>query len=199
MSMTLVLVTLGDAGIARVLDDPPLVWRVIAPANSEIYREACDTASKGEHISGLPGLKETQPADFKLSNSEGFETDLGKSWHGIHYLFNGTIWEGKHPLDFLVNAGRPVGDIDAGYGPVRTFTAAEVRTIREAVEALTDDELRARFDPTDMIEKDIYPGNWDRDPGEDDTLGYLIENVQLLRSFLGRAVETGTGAVVYLA
>lgn len=35
MGMCLGLVALSDKNIARVLQDPPLVWRVIAPDNPE--------------------------------------------------------------------------------------------------------------------------------------------------------------------
>ena len=34
------MVTLGDANIARILADPPLVWRVIAPDAPELYESA---------------------------------------------------------------------------------------------------------------------------------------------------------------
>ena len=40
MSMILGLVTLGDTNISRVLADPPLIWKVIAPDDPEIYAQA---------------------------------------------------------------------------------------------------------------------------------------------------------------
>lgn len=35
------------------------------------------------------------------------------------------------------------------------------------------EDLRKRFLPTQMIEHDIYPTIWNRDPEQDDTLVYL--------------------------
>jgi hypothetical protein len=37
------------------------------------------------------------------------------------------------------------------------------------------------------------------DPDEDDALGYLMEYVGTLRTFLKDAVDTGRGAIVYLS
>jgi hypothetical protein len=62
-----------------------------------------------------------------------------------------------------------------------------VRKARDALRVLSDDDLRARFNPSDMIAKEIYPEIWDRSPADDDTLGNLIEYVQELRRFLDPA------------
>ncbi len=50
-----------------------------------------------------------------------------------------------------------------------------------------------------MMTKGIYPEIWDRDPKEDDTLGYLMEYVGILRGFLAQASSEGRGLVVYLS
>jgi hypothetical protein len=126
-------------------------------------------------------------------------TDLDKAWHGIHYLLTRTAWEGDAPLNFLVAGGRAVGDIDVGYGAARVFSSSETRAAADALARLGDDELRARFDPGDMMGKKIYPEIWDSDPEDDDTLAYLLEFVGTLREFLSQAVERGQGAVVYVS
>jgi Domain of unknown function (DUF1877) len=199
--MILGLATLGDANIARVLADPPLVWRVIAPDDPEIYESARQQPAKSSFLGRLFGrapVAEAGPSgeDFALADGEGVSTDLDKAWHGIHYLLTGTAWEGVAPLNFLVAGGRSVGDIDVGYGPARVLSAAETRAAHEALTQLSDDELRGRFDPAAMTKKDIYPEIWDRPPEEDDTLGYLLEYVRTLREFLAQAVEQRQGLVV---
>lgn len=125
--------------------------------------------------------------------------DLDKAWHGLHFLFCGDAWSGSPPLDFLVSGGEQVGDIDVGYGPARSFSSAEVIRIHEALAALTGDELRRRFDPAAMTAADIYPSIWDRDPADDDTLGYLLEYFEILRRYLQQAVEERQGLIVYLS
>lgn len=200
MSMCLCLVAVSDANIRRMLQDPPLVWRVVSPDDPAPY-EAARAARKRTLLSrlfGRGGGSGTVP-DLELSPQEGNATDLDKAWHGIHYLLTGTAWEGEHPRNFLASGGTPVGDIDVGYGPARVLTAAETRQARDALRAISDDELRARFDPADMLAKEIYPEIWTRDPEEDDALGYLIEYVQALRSFLDKSVDAGLGLVVHIS
>jgi hypothetical protein len=81
-------------------------------------------------------------APLVLSEGEGDVVDLDKAWHGIHYLFTGTAWEGDPPLNFLVKGGREVGDEEIGLGPPCTLRALETRDIASALEALSDDEVR---------------------------------------------------------
>jgi hypothetical protein len=201
MSMCLGLVALSDANIARVLADPPLVWRVVAPDDPEAFEGARAAQAKPSLFSKLFGnARHTDGlSDLEMSPPEGISADIEKAWHGIHYLLTGTAWEGEHPRNFLVSGGKEVGTIDVGYGPARVLTAAKTREVRDALMALSDEDLKARFDPEDMLAKQVYPEIWERDPEEDDTLGYLMENVQTLRGFLNQAVDKGLGIVVYLS
>ena len=204
MSMILAMVALDDTSVARVLADPPLVWKVIAPEDPERYEEARREARQPGLWARLLGRKAapetgTVPDDFELGEGERTDTDLDKAWHGIHYLLTGTAWEGSPPLRFLVAGGSAVGTVDVGYGPARALRSAEVKEVHAALEALTDEALRARFRPDDMMKLKIYPEIWDRDPADDDTLGYLMEHVATLRSFLRAAVDAKRGLVVYVA
>ena len=201
MSMCLNLVALSDANIRRVLDDPPLIWQAIAPDDPEPYEAARIAHTRSGILSKLFGRARPPAAvaDLELSSLEGGSTDLDKAWHGIHYFLTGTAWEGDHPGNFLVSGGTAVGDIDVGYGPARTLTAAETREVRAALMALSNADLEARFNPEDMLAKQIYPEIWSRDADDDDTLGYLMEYVETLRGFLDQAVQQNLGIVVYLS
>ncbi|HKP81146.1 MAG TPA: YfbM family protein [Pyrinomonadaceae bacterium] len=201
MGMVLALVALSDANIARLLQDPPLVWRAIAPDEPEAYEKARTEKVKQTLWSKL--FRRTQPMttvpDLEMSGVEGLNTDLDKAWHGIHYLLTGTAWEGDYPRNFLVKGGTEVGDIDVGYGTARVLTAAQTREVLDALNGVSDEDLEARFDPQDMVAKEIYPEIWDRDPEEDDTFGYLTEYFQVLRGFLSQTVDEGLGLVVYFS
>jgi hypothetical protein len=203
MSMILGLATIRDANLARILSDPPLVWRVIAPDDPEPYEQARRSAPSRSLLARVFGKRASDAeqgalAGLTLEEGQGLSTDLDKSWHGIHYLLTGTAWEGLPPLNFLVAGGREVGTLDVGYGPARVFTAAETRAVRDALSKLGDDDLRARFNAADMMKREIYPGIWDRSPEEDDTLGYLLEYLRILRGYLSQAVDQEHGLVVYL-
>lgn len=201
--MILGLSTLGDANITRLFADPPQVWRVITPDDPEAYARESARSARPSFLGKIFGRgRATEPArpsePLVLAEGEGQGVDLDKAWHAIHYLLTGTAWEGAEPLNFLVLGGRPVGDIDVGYGPARALSAAETRTVHGALAQLTDDELRARFDPADMMKKQIYPEIWERDPAEDDTLAYVMEHLQTLRDSLAEAVERHYGLLVYI-
>lgn len=202
--MVLSLCTLSDLTIARVLTDPPLVWRVVAPDDAEAYAEARVRKDRRGCLAGLLGRRPPPAppvplAELGLGDGEGIDTDLDKAWHGIHFLLTGTAWAGEPPLDFLVEGGQTVGAEDLGYGPGRVFSAAEVRGIHAAVAAISDEELARRYSPAALKEADIYPDIWDRDPGADDAREYVLSYVTTLREFLANASRRGMGMLVYLS
>jgi hypothetical protein len=198
MSMLLELVTVSDETIRRLLDDPPLVWRVIAPDHPEPYSEARGaTPSRGflgRLLRRSPAMQSDWP-ELKLSAPEGARANLEKAWHGIHFMLTGTAGEGDPPLN-LVLGGTPVGDIDVGYGPARVLTAAETAATDQALSLLSDAELRARLDPARIVEEEIYPSlggefaeGWEE---------YLMEYLQVLREFLRQATDARLGILIYL-
>lgn len=198
MGMCMGLTTLGDANIRRVLADPPLIWLVVAPDDPSVYAEARADAQQSWTSRIFGRGKERAPAVLDLSPVEGRSIGLDKAWNGIHYLLTGSGAGGAYPHAFLLNGGAEVGDIDVGYGPARVFTSAESRKIHETLNSLTDEALRARFDAQDMLAQKVYPEIWDRPPAQDDSLGYLVENVQVLRAFLAQAASANVGIVITL-
>jgi hypothetical protein len=196
------LASLSEATINRLHADPPLVWQIVAPDDPEAVARARGTPRRPGLLARLfgRGRAETAPpataAPLVLAEGEGELPDLDKAWHGLHYLFTGTAWEGDPPLNFLVTGGREVGDEEIGNGPARTLTPLETREVASALAALSDEQLRARFAPSEMMRLEIYPEIWDRDPAEDDTLGYLMAYLGQLRGTLASVVARGHGLLV---
>lgn len=126
------------------------------------------------------------------------EIDLDKAWHGLHFLFTGSAWEGDEPLCFLVTGGTEIGDVDVGYGPARALSSQQVKDLADALSRISVDDLRARFDPDRMMELDIYPSIWDRDPAEDDSLGYLEAYFGPLKAFIDATSKQNMGLIIYL-
>lgn len=210
MGMVLGLAPLSDETIERLLADPPLVWAVIVPDDPEFLQNARLKAAARKRpgffarlFGASPRAEDAQPTPapepLVLREGEGKNSDLDKAWHGIHFLLTGSGDGGNPPLDFLVAGGREVGDEDVGYGTARVFSAAQTRIINGALSAISDDQLRARFDGQAMTKKGIYPDIWDRDPADDDTLGYAMEYVTTLRETLAEAVTNGYGIMVTLS
>ena len=127
------------------------------------------------------------------------ELDIGEAWHGLQYLLTGTPWEGKAPLDFLVRGGEDVGNIPSDEGTARVFTADEVKKLSGALNALSVDTLRKRFDPEEMQEQDIYPGTWDEPTDEDvDPLDELLSYFEELRKFVASVAKKGHALLVHI-
>jgi hypothetical protein len=125
------------------------------------------------------------------------ELCMEKSWHGVHYLLTGTAWDGEPPLNFLLDDGTEVGDIDVGYGPARVLTAKQTRDVQRALATLDDDSLKRRHDPKDMQAKEIYPaGTWEQNPVED--LQFLMHYVAELRGLLTSAADRNLGLLIWI-
>lgn len=203
MSMCLGLVTLSDANLQRLLQEPPLIWRLLAPDDPEFYREQLGAGGSGTWLGRLFGRQ--APAappplpTLEIGPGEGREGDLDKAWHGIHYLLTGTACEGERPWNFLLLGGEPVGDIDVGYGPARALRAEEVQEVVGALASVDRATLQQRFDPDDMTRKEIYPDIWHRDPNDDNVLGYCLEYFDALQTFMNNAAGAGLGVVIYLS
>ena len=197
MSMCLGICAIDDSSIEKLLRDPPLVWKVLAPDDPEMYGSSRgQSASWFSKFFGKAKSPTQQPEEIAPPESE---TDLDKAWHGIHYLLTKSAWEGEPPLNFLVLGGSPIGDIDVGYGPARAITSAGVQEIHAALSMISEDDLRSRFDPAEMTRLDVYPDIWDRDTAEDDTFGYCAEYFGTLKDFVASAADRNLGLLIYLS
>jgi hypothetical protein len=201
MGLYMSLAGVSDATIARIHADPPLIWQIVAPDDPEAVAAARGPAPRQGFFARLLGREPPPPPPvpppLELQPGEG---DLGaagyldKAWHGIHFLLTGTAWKGDPPLNFLLVGGRDVDDFESAH----TFTAAETRDIAAALARVDDAELRRRFAPEEMMRLEIYPEIWDRDPANEDPLGYLLEMVAVLRQGLGLVVGRGHGLLLTL-
>jgi hypothetical protein len=213
MGMTCSIRAASDADIAAVLERParlPTLLYGTEPLVPHPNVQVIDLTLKGVitaltprwlkrvgHASRSIGTRARhREADPWRPTSDGEELDLDKSWQGIHFLLTGTAFEGEPPLDFIVRGGAEIADVEVGISPARVLSGDEVRAIADAIERVPPEELRKRFDPERMREEGIYPDIWDRDPADDDTLGYLIEHYTGLRAFVRRAADRGDGLIV---
>lgn len=197
MGMCLALYTIDDDSIAKLLRDPPLVWKVIAPDDPEMYETARSEGAATSWFSRLFGKKRPSPAEPEAIAGFVSETDLDKAWHGIHYMLTKSAWGGDPPLNFLLLGGTEIGTVDVGYGPARALTSEQVREINAALLPIGEAEIRSRFDPAEMMALDIYPAIWDRDPAEEDTFAYCAEYFSKLKSFLAEAERQGLGMIIH--
>lgn len=198
MGMYTELTTLSDENIDRLLGYPPLIWKVIAPDDPEVFADAI--RPRRSLLDKLLGRQPAPPVvpEIAFGQQELVRTDLDKAWHGIHYLLTGSEWDGEPPLDFIIQGGTEIGTIDVGYGPARAFRAAQAAEIQAAIGPLDRDTLRARYQPVRMKELNIYPSIWDFDPAEDDAFGYCADYFASLQEFLAKTVSDRMGFVIYV-
>lgn len=138
------------------------------------------------------GKPSNEPASKAAAAFQAEELDLYKSWHGLHYLLTGGDAEGDWPLDFLYGGGTTVGGEG---GSSRVLTSSQVREVAAALSQVSDDDLRARFDPVKMEEMGIYPQGWDRTPAEE-LFRYLREQFGELKQFIEGAAEQGRALII---
>ena len=201
MGMVLGLNTLRDDNIEKLLSYPPLVWKVIAPDAPEFYEQE----RRSKHHPGFftrffKKKKEVDQAQFaegsiELVENEGADIDLDKAWHGIHYLLTGSVWEGDAPQNFLIAGGEAIGEVDVGYGPARGIKSDAVRRIHDYLSGIAVEDLVSRFDPDEMMAKEIYPEIWDRKE-DDGNLDYLMDYFKELKAFLAKAVDHNMGIII---
>jgi len=199
MGMCLLLRTLSDRSIDRMLASPQLIWRVVLPDDPEVLADLDEAPKPRGFLAGLfggPAAAPTPRPDLGLATGEVVELDLGKAFHGVHFLLSGSAEAGERPLDFLLVGGREVGDEDVGYGPGRVFRAREVSEIHDALRGWTASELRRRFDPVRMNELDIYPSPWDTASGWEHDSALLIDAFVELQRFIQSAAERKVGMLV---
>ena len=127
------------------------------------------------------------------------ECDLEGAWHGLHFLFTGTAWEGNEPACYLVQGGEDIGDDDVDVPP-RLLRPEYVRDFNRFLGEMSEDELRRRYDPKRMIEMKIDgAGLWRSPPAPADAVpALLLEAFKELRSFTERAATAGDGLIVHL-
>jgi hypothetical protein len=134
-------------------------------------------------------------ADFLVAHRDRI-IDIGKAWHGIHFMLTGSVWDGPEPLNGVVLGGLPIGDIDLGYGPARGLSAARVKVVAEALEPMTEAIFCTRFDPGAMAQETIYPQIWAREGPE--ALKFLVEYFAVVRRVFLDAARNGHALILFV-
>jgi hypothetical protein len=100
-------------------------------------------------------LTSTLPQKTKVPDGLSLE----KSWHSLHFLLTGKVWEaGDGPLGSVMLGGTELPDSEnvMGYGPAKYFSAAEVKKISKALDAYPIEECARDFDEAAAEQAKIY-------------------------------------------
>ncbi|HEU4387927.1 MAG TPA: YfbM family protein [Blastocatellia bacterium] len=123
----------------------------------------------------------------------GEPVDIGKAWHGLHFLLAGTEWEPTDPPGNVVFGGKEIGE-DLGYGPARLLTPEDVVQTARALASIDEVSLRSSYDPKAFEAAKIYAGGWD-DPEE---LDWIIDSLRITRDCFNGAAERGHGLIIFV-
>ncbi len=146
-------------------------------------------------------LEDPAEVDRRFDGVTRLDADEGchlvDRWQAIHFLLTGDPDSAGPPLGWL-NRGefQYSGTEDPSFG----MSAAAVRDFAAALRDVSEQELRARFDATDLRaagpkKRSIYPGRWGP-PGDAGTFLELISYFRRLTKFVSRAAELGSGILL---
>lgn len=194
MGIAMTARALSDEKIRAIMDDPPLVWRIVEPDNPQAYLRASGHARPQGWPSRL--FRRRQPMlpvvpDFAFSEAESAEVDLDKSWDGVNFCLKQLIPPGA--CANLFEDGKPVGDIEIFNGPALCLGSDEVAAIARHYAAISAADLLARYAQSDM--GDVYlSGVWLNQ--DEDSRAYLADNFLALQAFVLSAARNRLGILV---
>ena len=117
----------------------------------------------------------------------GSAFDIDRAWHGIHFLLTGDPTSGEGHRAFLLTGGRPIVDVDVGFGPARALLSPEVQTISRTLDTRSPGELQAGCQADRFWAHAIYPDIWDEPFAR--SFGYSLLHFKGLRDYLRSAAE----------
>ncbi len=125
-------------------------------------------------------------------------TDLDKTWDGIIYLLSGQGLEGADPdLIRPIFSGQMVDEEqDLGYGPAHYLTPDQVAEINDAISEIQISEWKAKYNPTEMMELNVYPSIWDEG---DEAFEYLADEFDSMQKTYSEAAANGQGLITYIS
>ena len=134
-------------------------------------------------------------SDFLYETHEDDAVDIDKTWHAIHFMLTGQVYDGDGPVSQVILGGEPIGEEEIGYGPARGLSAAEVKDIDTALRAVSEADFRAKFDAAALTAADIYPQIWDEG---DAALDYLIPYFLTVKQFYEKAAQEQSAAILFI-
>jgi len=120
--------------------------------------------------------------------------DVGRAWHAVHMLLNGSPWGGSGPAFDAVLGGSTLGD-PSTYEPVRALLPERVQAVAVLLTQLTVDELRPRFTHRAFRQAEVYPDVWEQ---ADVLTAFVLPAYEQLRTFYAQAAAAGDAVLVQL-
>lgn len=121
--------------------------------------------------------------------------DVGRAWHAVHMLLNGSPWGGSGPAFDAVLGGTPVGE-PSTYEPVRVLLPERVSAVAVLLAGLSPEDLRSRFTHRGFRRAEVYPDVWDV---PDVLTSFVLPAYARLRTMYAEAAAAGDALLVQLS
>lgn len=121
--------------------------------------------------------------------------DLGRAWHGIHFLLSGSAWGGTPPAFDAVLGGVQLGD-PTTYEPVRLLDVSAVVAVATHLAAHGPGVLTPRFTHRALQQAEVYPDDAWREPDALPT--FLLPAYGRLTAFFCAAAAARDAVLVQL-
>jgi hypothetical protein len=151
--------------------------------------------ASSEHLESL----RRHPHQFESVVRDSPHLDIGSAGHAIHFLLTGSASRIEGPLGFLLGGDLyelvEIGElIDLRIHAVMGFTTEHVQAIGVALAPITARHLYERYDPGAMVDADIRPENWDRDPS---LVDQVLASYTALKRFVLGTIDVGACMIAY--
>jgi hypothetical protein len=182
----------GFATLRETLQQSPVVQKMLElgqqqkvlsrEEQAEVQQEMMKQA-----VQMQKGLAKVPPGGSQSAGrAASEELDLHKSWHCLHFMLTGKV-EGSDgtALGDAILGGEEIGgdEADTGYGPPRTLSPAQVRSVAAALAEFPIEKKAREFDSTAADKAGIYVAKHDTEELKE----YFVQ----LRSFYDGAARRG--------
>ncbi|MFT5430039.1 MAG: hypothetical protein ACI9OJ_000712 [Myxococcota bacterium] len=194
MGPVLVMVSCGDPNLTQIVENPPMVARLVEPDDPELYLALVAPSPRSRWSRLLPWRRPAPPPVryLPLGAGEGRSCDLDRAHLAIHLTLSG-MRPGLAGA-FLQSGGSELPGVSVGQGPVRVFTSAEVATIATTLASLDRELVRTHLAETDLSDASLPPHVADKS----ESTGYVMAYYDELVEFVAAAQTLKLGLVLYL-
>lgn len=181
MGISCIAYAISDANIARILADPPLVWRLLEPEDEGLYLAETGHAPETPDVPSLV-----------YNGHERYLLDLDQLWDGL-----GACLKACAPrMPCFFDDALPLSPIDVGYGPALYHKASAMARIAKACTAIRESDLLVALHEADFT--GVYLEDvWERR----DTViaASLKDGLAEFQAFAAFAARHQLGAVIHMS
>ena len=141
------------------------------------------------------GQDEDRAAHLLADGPDERLLDLGRAWHGVHFLLNASAWGGTGPAFDAVLGGAQLGD-PTSYEPVRLLDPDAVAAVAGLLSVTSPDQLTPRFTHRALRQAEIYPDDAWAEP--EALTNFLLPAYARLQAFFATAAAEGDGVLIQL-